>query len=42
MMAKRKEVDIKVETIKKAEAKVEAQIKLPVELSWKKNGWMKN
>lgn len=41
-MAKRKEVEVKAKMIKEVEAKVEAQIKLPEALSWKKNGWMKN
>lgn len=41
-MAKRKEGELKAKTVKEAEGKVEAQIKLPVELGWKKNGWLKN
>lgn len=41
-MAKRKEGEAKAKMIKEVEAKVEAQIKLPEELNWKKNGWMKN
>lgn len=41
-MAKRKEAETKAKMIKEVEAKVEAQINLPENLSWKKNGWMKN